>query len=317
MLHTINPVIRIGTRGSLLAITQAKIIKKALSTSGHFCELVTITTKGDQNQYTTTNIGSGIFTTALREALHHKRVDIAVHSYKDLPTDDDSRFKIAAIPTRANPHDVLVARNRMLFNDLPAGSVVGTSSARRAAQLRILDLNLEICPIRGNLDTRLSKVTNGDFDAIVVAYAGLDRIGKLNEVTEVFDLNKILPAPAQGALAVECRSDDKGLISLLLDLDDINTRLAVTAERVLLAKLGAGCSAPIGAIAEIVKSIDKNGNDFEELLLRSCVATLDGSNIIHASGTGSPDKATELGISVALKLSELGVNELLVERGSE
>ncbi|QRY53617.1 hydroxymethylbilane synthase [Mycolicibacterium septicum] len=317
MVETRDTVIRIGTRGSLLATTQAGTIRDALLAAGHACELVIISTEGDRNQGPIADIGVGVFTAALREAIHDGRVDMAVHSYKDLPTARDDRFVIAAVPPREDPRDALVARDGMVLGELPAGSVIGTSSARRAAQLRALGLGLEIRPLRGNLDTRLNRVTSGDLDAVVVARAGLARIGRLDAVTESLEPVQMLPAPAQGALAVECRAGDTELISVLSELDDTDTRAAVTAERILLAELEAGCSAPVGAIAEVVESIDEDGNVFEELSLRGCVATLDGSDVIRASGIGTPDRAADLGVSVAAELFELGARELLVERGSE
>ncbi len=317
MVETRDTVIRIGTRGSLLATTQAGTIRDALLSAGHPCELVIISTEGDRNQGPIADIGVGVFTAALREAIHDGRVDMAVHSYKDLPTARDERFVIAAVPRREDPRDALVARDGMVLGELPAGSVIGTSSPRRAAQLRALGLGLEIRPLRGNLDTRLNRVTSGDLDAIVVARAGLARIGRLDVVTESLEPVQMLPAPAQGALAVECRSGDTELISVVSELEDADTRAAVTAERVLLAELEAGCSAPVGAIAEVVESIDEDGNVFEELSLRGCVATLDGSDMIRASGIGTPDRAADLGVSVAAELYELGARELLVERGSE
>ncbi|MFV8166713.1 hydroxymethylbilane synthase [Mycobacterium sp. 134] len=317
MVETRDTVIRIGTRGSLLATTQAGTIRDALLAAGHACELVIISTEGDRNQGPIADIGVGVFTAALREAIDDGRVDMAVHSYKDLPTARDDRFVIAAVPPREDPRDALVARDGMVLGELPAGSVIGTSSARRAAQLRALGLGLEIRPLRGNLDTRLNRVTSGDLDAVVVARAGLARIGRLDAVTESLEPVQMLPAPAQGALAVECRAGDTELISVLSELDDTDTRAAVTAERILLAELEAGCSAPVGAIAEVVESIDEDGNVFEELSLRGCVATLDGSDVIRASGIGTPDRAADLGVSVAAELFELGARELLVERGSE
>ncbi|OFB39189.1 hydroxymethylbilane synthase [Mycolicibacterium sp. (ex Dasyatis americana)] len=317
MVDTRDTVIRIGTRGSLLATTQAGTIRDALLAAGHACELVIISTEGDRNQGPIAEIGVGVFTAALREAIHDGRVDMAVHSYKDLPTARDERFVIAAVPRREDPRDALVARDGLVLGELPSGSVIGTSSPRRAAQLRALGLGLEIRPLRGNLDTRLNRVTSGDLDAIVVARAGLARIGRVDEVTESLEPVQMLPAPAQGALAVECRAGDTELISVLSELDDTDTRAAVTAERILLAELEAGCSAPVGAIAEVVESIDEDGNVFEELSLRGCVATLDGSDVIRASGIGTPDRAADLGVSVAAELFELGARELLVERGSE
>ncbi len=307
-------VIRIGTRGSLLATTQSGIVRDALRERGHTADLVVISTAGDQSSAPIAEIGVGVFTTALRDALAAAEIDVAVHSYKDLPTAADPRFVIAAIPARADARDALVARDGLVLGELPAGSVIGTSSVRRAAQLRALGLGLEIRPLRGNLDTRLNRVSNGDLDAVVVARAGLARIGRLGDVTETLEPVQMLPAPAQGALAVECRAGDTGLAELLAELDDADTRAAVTAERALLAELEAGCSAPVGAIAEVVESIDEDGNVFEELSLRGCVAALDGSDVIRASGIGKTGRARELGLSVAAELFELGARELMEER---
>ena len=310
-------VIRIGTRGSLLATTQAGLIKDALSANGHPAELVIISTAGDRSSAPIPEIGVGVFTAALREAIADGRVDIAVHSYKDLPTAPDDRLTIAAIPPREDARDALVARDGMVLGELPVGSVIGTSSPRRAAQLRALGLGLEIRPLRGNLDTRLNRVSNGDLDGVVVARAGLVRIGRQGDVTETLEPVQMLPAPAQGALAVECRAGDTELAALLAEMDDSDTRAAVTAERVLLAELEAGCSAPVGAIAEVVESIDEDGRVFEELSLRGCVAALDGSDVIRASGIGSPGRARELGLSVAEELFELGARDLLAAERSE
>jgi hydroxymethylbilane synthase len=199
----------------------------------------------------------------------------------------------------------------LVLGELPSGSVIGTSSVRRAAQIRALGLGLEIRPLRGNLDTRLSRVSSGDLDAVVVARAGLARLGLLADITETLEPVQMLPAPAQGALAVECRSGDTGLAALLAGLEDPDTRSAVTAERALLAALEAGCSAPVGAIAEVVESIDEDGRVFEELSLRACVAAVDGSDVIRASGIGTPDRAAELGLAVAAELFDLGAREVM------
>lgn len=305
--------IRIGTRGSLLATTQAGAIRDALISRGHAAELVIISTEGDRNQGPIADIGIGVFTAAIREALTDGRADVAVHSYKDLPTATDPRFTVAAIPRREDPRDALVARDGLVLGELPAGSVIGTSSPRRAAQLRALGLGLEIRPLRGNLDTRLNRVGSGELDAIVVARAGLARIGRLDDVTETLEPVQMLPAPAQGALAVECRAGDTELVALLAALDDADTRAAVTAERVLLAELEAGCSAPVGAIAEVVESIDEDGRVFEEVSLRACVAALDGSDVIRASGVDIPDRAADLGVSVAAELFDLGARDIIAD----
>jgi hydroxymethylbilane synthase len=228
-----DSVIRIGTRGSLLATTQAGTIRDQLIAGGHRAELVIITTEGDRSAKPVAEIGVGVFTAALREAIAAGQVDMAVHSYKDLPTASDQRFVIAGVPRREDPRDALVARDGLVLGELPAGSVIGTSSVRRAAQLRALGLGLEIRPLRGNLDTRLNRVSSGDFDAIVVARAGLARLGRLGDVTETLEAVQMLPAPAQGALALECRAGDTGLAALLAGFDDPDSRIAVTAERTL------------------------------------------------------------------------------------
>lgn len=304
-------MIRLGTRGSLLATTQAGGIRDALRAKGHEAELVIVTTAGDQSAAPVEQIGVGVFTAALREAIADDVVDVAVHSYKDLPTAADPRFVIPAIPPREDYRDALVARDGLVLGELPAGSVIGTSSPRRAAQLRVLGLGLEIRPLRGNLDTRLSRVSNGDLDGVVVARAGLARIGRLDHITETLEPVQVLPAPAQGALAVECRSEATDLVAVLAELDHADTRAAVTAERALLAELEAGCTAPVGAIAEVVESIDEEGRVFDELSLRGCAAALDGSDVIRASGIGTPDRAAELGLAVARELLDLGARALI------
>ncbi|MBF6437243.1 hydroxymethylbilane synthase [Nocardia cyriacigeorgica] len=303
--------LRIGTRGSLLALTQAGTVRDALIAAGRPAELVVVKTPGDLSSDPVEKIGVGVFTSALRDELAAGTVDIAVHSYKDLPTAPDDRFTIAAIPQREDPRDALVARDGLVLGELPAGSVVGTSAPRRGAQLRALGLGLQIVPLRGNLDSRLRKVSEGELDAIVVARAGLARIGRLDAVTEALEPVQMLSAPAQGALAVECRSDDAELIELLSTLDDAATRAAVIAERALLAELEAGCTAPVGAIAEVVESLDDDGRIVEELSLRGCAAAIDGSDVLRASVVGAPADAAELGRALARELLELGARELL------
>ena len=226
-------MIRIGTRGSQLATTQAQTIADALTAAGHPAELVIIKTAGDVSAAPVAEIGVGVFTTAIRVALRNHEVDVAVHSYKDLPTAPEPDLNIAAIPPREDPRDALVSRDNLVLGELPPGSVIGTSSPRRAAQLRALGLGLEIRPLRGNLDSRLGKVAGGELDAVVVARAGLARIGRTEAVSEAFDPVVMLPAPAQGALAVECRGDDAELVRILAELDDPSTRSAVEAERAM------------------------------------------------------------------------------------
>lgn len=307
----VRPPWRIGTRGSLLARTQAGDVRDALIAAGQPAELVLIETPGDLSTGPVENIGVGVFTSALRAELAAGTIDIAVHSYKDLPTAPDDRFVLAAVPTRQDPRDALVARDGLVLGELPPGAVVGTSAPRRIAQLRALGLGLDIQPLRGNLDTRLRKVAEGELDAVVVARAGLARIGRLDAVTEALEPVQMLPAPAQGALAVECRAGDTDLIELLGTLDDTATRTAVIAERALLAELEAGCTAPVGAIAEVVESLDDDGRIVEELSLRGCAAALDGSDVIRASTVGAPAEAAELGRALAHELLELGARDLL------
>ncbi|MFC0448764.1 hydroxymethylbilane synthase [Rhodococcus jostii] len=303
--------LRIGTRGSELATTQAGTVRDALISAGHDAELVIIKTKGDQSMESVEKIGVGVFTAELREALADGRVDVAVHSYKDLPTARDERFTIAAIPPREDPRDALVARDGLVLGELPAGSKVGTSAPRRTSQLRALGLGLDIRPLRGNLQRRLGKVESGELDAVVLARAGLARIGRLDLITESLEPVQMLPAPAQGALAVECLSANTALVAILSELDDPNSRAAVTAERALLAELEAGCTAPVGAIAEVVESLDDDGRIFDELSVRGCAAAIDGSDVIRTGAVGSPENAEELGRSVARELLELGARELM------
>lgn len=307
-----NPApIRIGTRGSLLASTQAQGIADRLIERGHPAELVIIKTPGDLDQTSpVAQIGVGVFTTAIRVALRNDECDVAIHSYKDLPTAPEPDLTIT-VPERVDPRDALVSRDGLVLGALPAGSTVGTSSPRRAAQLRALGLGLEIRPLRGNLDSRLGKVANGELDAVVVARAGLVRIGRTDAVTEALDPVVMLPAPAQGALAVECRADDAELVRILAELDDPSTRAAVDAERAVLAALEAGCTAPVGAIAEVVESIDSGGRIFDELSLRAAVAAEDGSDVIRASVVGPVERAAQLGRDLAAELLELGAAALV------
>ncbi|MFT3901045.1 MAG: hydroxymethylbilane synthase [Gordonia sp. (in: high G+C Gram-positive bacteria)] len=305
------PVLRIGTRGSLLATTQAGHVAQALTDAGHPADLVIIKTEGDLSAAPVAEIGVGVFTTALRVALRNDEIDVAVHSYKDLPTAPESDLVIAAVPTRQDARDALVSVGNRVLGELPPGATVGTSAPRRVAQLRALGLGLEIRPLRGNLDSRLGKVANGELDAVVVARAGLARIGKTEVIAEAFDPVVLLPAPAQGALAVECRTDDAQLVSTLATLDDPSSRAAVDAERAVLAALEAGCTAPVGAYAEVVESLDDDGRIFLELSLRAAVAALDGSDVIRSSAVGPIERAADVGRELAAEMLESGAASLL------
>ncbi|MCO1579279.1 hydroxymethylbilane synthase [Crossiella sp. SN42] len=307
--------LRIGTRGSALALAQTGTIAQALEQAGATVEIVTVSTPGDQSMAPIAEIGIGVFTSALRDALAAGEVDIAVHSYKDLPTAPDPRLALAAVPRREDPRDALCARDGLTLGELPAGAVIGTGSPRRAAQLAALGLGWEVKPIRGNVDTRLKKVVNGELDAVVLARAGLARLGRLDAITESLDPLQMLPAPAQGALAVECRVDDVDTEHLLRStLDDQASRAAVTAERAMLAALEAGCSAPIGALADVVEDLDAEGRVVERLSLRGVAATPQ-NELLRASAIGEMTAAEQLGRALAAELLDLGAAVLSGPKG--
>lgn len=306
--------LRLGTRASALATTQSQHIADRLRIeAGVDVELVTIATEGDRDQTTPLAAlgGQGVFVAALREAVASGEVDFAVHSLKDLPTTPDPRLTVAAIPSREDPRDAVVARGNLTLGELPAGSTVGTGSPRRTAQLNALGLGLTIVPIRGNVDTRIGKVHSGDVDAVVLALAGLKRLGRADEASELLDPLLILPAPGQGALACECRADDGATAQVLAVLDDTETRSAVTAERSLLATLEAGCSAPVGALADVAI-----GDDGDELWLRAVVADVSGTPSIRLSATGSPDDAAAVGEQLAAELLAEGASALTTPVGA-
>ena len=290
--------IRLGTRRSTLATTQSGWVADCLRELGHAVEIVEITTFGDTSSASLSSIGgTGVFVTALRNALLSGEIDVAVHSLKDLPVAPEPGLRIAAIPVREDARDALVARDGLTLAELPAGSVVGTGSPRRAAQLAALGLGLRVTDIRGNVDTRISLVHNGSCDAVLLARAGLARLGRLDEITESLDPQQMLPAPGQGALAVECREDRTDVIEALAPLDDPDTRAAVTAERALLAALEAGCTAPIGALAHVVQA--EHG---PELLLRAFAGSQDASIELRRSTVGPLEEPERLGRDLAAVL---------------
>jgi hydroxymethylbilane synthase len=309
--------LRLGTRRSALAMAQARTVADALTAAtGTPVELVEITTYGDTSREPLSQIGgTGVFVSALREALLAGRVDAAVHSLKDLPTADPDGITLAAVPPREDPRDVLVARDGLALAELPSGAKVGTGSPRRTAQLRALGLGLDVVPIRGNVDTRLRYVAEGRLDAVVLARAGLARLGRLEEATEVLDPLQVLPAPGQGALAIECRSDDPDVLPLLAVLDEPATRAAVTAERSLLAALEAGCSAPVGAYGEpaLADTSEDSGDDVSELYLRAAVIAIDGSASVRRSATGPLHEADGLGRKLAVEMLAGGAASLMGE----
>jgi hydroxymethylbilane synthase len=301
---TTTRTLRIGTRGSALARTQTASIADALDVP---VEIVPIVTDGDRSAAAVAQLGgTGVFVSALRAALLDGSIDVAVHSFKDLPTAPAAGVAIAAVPPREDPRDALVARDGLTLGELPPGSRVGTGSPRRAAQLRALGLGLEVVPLRGNVDTRLGRVGSGDVDAVVLALAGLRRLGRAGDVTEILDPIQVLPAPAQGALAVECRADDDGTRAVLAALDDADARATVAAERALLAALEAGCSAPVGALAEVAE-----GDHGSEVFLRGSVTATDGSDAVRLSATGPTTDADGVGRRLAAELLAAGADTLM------
>lgn len=312
--------LRLGTRRSKLAMAQSGQVAEAVSqVTGRPVELVEITTYGDVSREHLAQIGgTGVFVAALREALARGEVDFAVHSLKDLPTTQPDELVVAAIPVREDPRDVVVARDALKLTDLPRGARIGTGSPRRMAQLnayaRSHGMDIETVPIRGNVDTRIGYVTKGDLDAVVLAAAGLNRVGRSEDVTDFLSVDTVLPAPGQGALAIECTADNAELIAELAELDDPLTRAAVTAERSLLAALEAGCSAPVGALADLLA----DGQIVKEMRLRGVVGTTDGSTLVQLSTTGpvpeTHEAAMALGRDLATGMLAQGAAGLMGER---
>ncbi|TDD21072.1 hydroxymethylbilane synthase [Nonomuraea diastatica] len=297
--------LRLGTRRSLMATTQSQMVADAyMQRTGRAIELVGITTFGDVTKAHLAQLGgTGVFVSALRDKLIDDEVDFAVHSLKDLPTTQDPRFTLAAIPARHDHRDALVGPRK--FADLVPGARVGTGSPRRVAMLSALRPDLEYVPIRGNADTRIGKVTSGELDAVVLASAGLTRIGRDAEVAQIFEVEELLPAPGQGALAVECRADRADLVEFLGVLDDPRTRSAVTAERAVLNALEAGCSAPVGAFA---------ADDGHTLNLTAVVVSIDGREAVRKSAAGSPSEAANLGRLLATEMISAGADRLMGEQ---
>lgn len=313
-MTTATTQLRVGTRASLLARAQTAAVVAAVTdpqAHAHAARVsistVLISTEGDRSRAALAQIGgTGVFVSALREALMQGSIDVAVHSYKDLPTMPAPGVTVAAVPRRGDPRDALVTRDGRTLGELPAGSTVGTGSPRRAAQLRALGLGLEIVDLRGNVDSRLAKVHDGALDAVVLAYAGLHRLGRTDEVAEILDPIQLLPAPGQGALAVECRADDDATRALLVALHDCATATAVNAERSLLYALEAGCSSPIGALGEIAE-----GDDGPEIYLRASVTAVDGSDAVRLSATGPTTRSIELGQTLAAELLDAGADKIM------
>ena len=290
-----------------MAIAQSRQVADLITErTGRAVEIVGVTTLGDVSRAQLTQIGgTGVFVSALREALLGGEVDLAVHSLKDLPTGPAAGVMLAAVPPRDDPRDALVARDGAKLADLPPGARIGTGSPRRAAQLLGLRADLRCVPIRGNAGTRLGKVSEGELDAVVLAYAGLARIGHVGAVTQVFEPDEMLPAPGQGALAVECREGDAELAALLQAVTDEPSVAAVTAERSLLEALEAGCSAPVGAYAAVLPG------SRAQLQMRAAVMSPDGSRVLRAHGGAPAAGAWQLGRDLAAELLRSGASDLI------
>jgi hydroxymethylbilane synthase len=297
-------------------MAQANLIAEQLRAGGSDVELVGVTTEGDRSTGPLTESGgTGVFVTQLRARLLDGDVDIVVHSLKDLPTQAAADLAVAAVPPRADPRDALVARDGLTLSTLPAGASVGTGSPRRAAQLLAVRPDLDIQPLRGNVDTRVGRVARAGavgLDAVVVAAAGLARLGRLDEATQLLSPALMLPAPGQGALAIECRAADVEpggrLRDLLAPLDDPSSRSAVVAERALLAALEAGCTAPVGAFAEVDGALN--------LHLVAAVVSVDGVTAIRGSAQGAASDAEGIGRRLAADLLARGAGALIGNRTS-
>ena len=294
----------IGSRGSQLALWQSNWVKDRLATTGYEVQIRTIKTTGDklQNVPLAQSGTKGLFIKEIEEALADGTVDVAVHSMKDLPTDQPASLVIAAVPEREDARDVLISRDGRNFGHLPAGARVGTSSVRRQAQLRRLRGDLNLVPLRGNLDTRLKKLERGDCDALVLAAAGVHRLGLRDRITEYFSPDAMCPAVGQGALAIEIRQGDERTERAVRPLDHVPTHQAVRAERALLRHLGGGCQLPIAAHA-----VATGG----QLNLVGLVASLDGSLVKRAAAAGTIEDPEGLGVRVATHLLQQGARAIL------
>lgn len=295
--------LRLGTRGSKLAQWQANHVAGRLQQAGCSVEIVLISTIGDQRQQEPiADVGQGVFTKEIQRALRDGQVDLAVHSLKDLPTEPTPGLSLAAVPQRAAVGDALLSRQGQTFEQLPQGAVVGTGSNRRRAQLWYRRPDLVLHDLRGNVDTRIRKLQEGQFDAIILAEAGLTRLGLHEHITEVLPLQWYLPAVGQGALGIEIREDDATTRQAVAVLDDADTHAAVTAERALLAGLRAGCLAPVGAWARMVEG---------QLVLEAVVLSIDGRQRLTATKQGPPENAASLGQQAAEELIAAGATALI------
>lgn len=298
-------MIRIGSRGSQLALWQANHIADALRRAGHEVTIEIIRTTGDALQNVAFNkVGTkGMFTKEIEEALLANKIDLAVHSLKDLPTELAAPFTIAAIPPRIDPRDAFVSVKYASFASLPSGARIGTSSLRRQSQLLAQRRDVELVEFRGNVDTRLRKLSEGVVDAVILASAGLERLERTEWIRERFSSLVLCPAPGQGALAIETRADDPETLAAVAFLDDVPSRFAVTAERAALAELGGGCHVPIGVYCEPSPA---------GYIVTGVVAHPDGSALVRAELDHQREQsAEELGQKLAHRLMEQGAREIL------
>ena len=301
-------ILTVGTRGSKLSLMQTNNVLKLLQSLNLEVEfkVKVIKTLGDKNQSQSLFAldRKGIFEKEIDQAIENEEVDFAVHSLKDVPILEHSQTTIAAIPERNSPHDVLISKDDVSFAELPKGAVIGTSSLRRMAQVMHSRSDLYVKPIRGNVDTRIKKVKDGEFDAVIVAEAGLNRLGLQNKITERFSLEKFSPSAGQGALALAAKQGNKSVIKILQSVNHAPSHAEITAERNLVLGLEGGCRVPIGTIGRA------NG---DELLFSACVFSLDGQTKIVSSAKGTFDDAQVLGKKVAKDLIQQGAKELEAE----
>ena len=305
-----NTKLIIGSRGSELALTQSRYVAGLIQAVAPDTEvdIEVFSTEGDRNLSAPLSEigGKGLFTEELEDALLEGRIDLAVHSLKDLPTEEPEGLCIAATPTRATPNDALVSTKFARLANLPPGATVGTSSLRRKAQLVAAQPGLNIVDLRGNVGTRVKRVTEGDLDAAILACAGLERIGLTDVIAEVLAPEVMMPAAGQGALGIQTRADEADLLAILAKISDDATHAEVTAERALLAALGGGCQVPIGALAKV---------DDDSLRLRGCVCSLDGKRLFRTEISGRVIDATALGQQAADALLREGAQAVIADIG--
>lgn len=298
------PALRIATRNSALALAQTRLAADAIRAAHPevVVELVEVTTRGDRDQVTPLHAmgGEGVFVAAVRDAVRDGRADVAMHSLKDMPSAAVPGLIVGAMLERADPRDVFVGRGGRRLRDLPAGARVGTSATRRSALLRAMRPDIEVAEIRGNVDTRLAKVARGEYDGAILAAAGMLRLGRLGEATEIFEAEAFLPSPGQGVVALECRADDAETLAILASIDHGPTRLAATAERAVLAALDAGCELGVGAFAQ---------RDGDLLAIRAMLAPPEGDRAPvfgDAAGRVADAEALGRGLGERLRLAAEG-----------